>query len=444
VTAFFLSGFAALTYELLWFRQLGHVFGSTATAASTLLAAYLFGLGIGAWGFGKLSDRWGARPLLYVAIEVGIGLYGIASHALLERGASLYELTHAWADDSAGKLLFVRFVVSFVLVAVPTTLMGGTFPLMVHLLKVRRVDVGRATGRAYAVNTAGAAAGAIALPALLLPKLGIKRSSRGGANFAAAAATWWSRRTASRVAAPAAPAAGPNPSPPPLVTPRRHAGVALLVGFFLSSFASLALETVWTRHLCIFFGAQIFTFAFVLFGYLLGLFIGGGAYAKWSARGVEPTKLLRGGLLLAAVAVALRRCRSSTACRCRRWAAARAASPTRTSSSRAACHRRAGVAGDRLRPHLPAVVDLLSRDGRRIGASVGLAYVVNTIGTTAGALIAGFGLVPWLGTQRTLEVAVVMLAAALVLSATATATRGRVARLMPALLLVVLVFPRWD
>src|SRR6185295_12088754 len=127
------------------------------------------------------------------AVELAIGIYGIASHHLLERGATFYALTYEWASASAGRLLFVRFAVSFVLVAVPTTLMGGTFPLMVHLLKVRRVDVGRATGRAYAVNTAGAAAGAIALPSLLLPFFGIESSLLVAAlaNFAAAGATWW-------------------------------------------------------------------------------------------------------------------------------------------------------------------------------------------------------------------------------------------------------------
>ncbi len=396
-----------------------------------------------------------------MAIEVGIGLYGIASHALLERGASLYELTHAWAEGSAGRLLFVRFAVSFVLVAVPTTLMGGTFPLMVHLLKVRRVDVGRATGRAYAVNTAGAAAGAIALPSLLLPFLGIESSLLVAAlaNFAAAAATWWySRRVKAELAPAPAVAASSASAPGPAAPAHRSAGRALLLGFFLSSFASLALESVWTRHLCIFFGAQIFTFAFVLFGYLLGLFIGGGAYAKFSARGVAPTKLLRGGLLLAAVAVA------ATLPFLDRLPVPQVELLLAFGVTHANFLLTSGlvIVGLVLLPAIgfglvfPAVVDLLSRDGRRVGASVGLAYVVNTLGTTLGSLGAGFWLVPMLGTQRTLEVAVLLIAAALALSGpAATMIRGAptvvpVARrrvpalLLPVLFLAVLVLPRWN
>src|SRR6185503_10289235 len=83
------------------------------------------------------------------------------------------------------------------------------------------------------------------------------------------------------------------------------ARVLLLVSFFLSSFAALGFETVWTRHLGIFFGAKIHIFAFVLFAYLVGLFLGGALYARLSARGYRPATLLQAGLLAAAVGAAL-------------------------------------------------------------------------------------------------------------------------------------------
>src|SRR5205807_1225491 len=93
----------------------------------------------------------------------------------------------------------------------------------------------------------------------------------------------------------------------------------------------------------------------------------------------------------------------------------------------------------------PAVVDGLARPGRRAGRSVGLAYVVNTLGTTLGAAAAGFVLVPALGTQRTLEVAVLCIAAALALSWSARGEWGRGAWLaVAASFAAVLAFPRWD
>ncbi len=530
--AFFLSGASALVYELLWFRLLGHIFGSTATATSTLLAAYLFGLGLGAWIFGRLSDRLGPRlPLVYIAIELLIGLYGVASHALLERGATLYALAYGWAAGSPGELLFARFAISFVLVAIPTTLMGGSFPLMVHLMRTGRIDAGRATGRAYAINTLGAAVGTIGLPALLLPAFGIATSLAAAAlsNFAAAALafahvklTAKSLETATPIDAEAQedglersrpsaaesgeasvplasgpgasgagagerngsglrpPPAGPEPGgscqgpddPQAALTAsdpsRGSAGglspsSAILVAFLMSSFASLALETVWTRHLAFLFGAQTFTFAFVLFAYLLGLFLGGGGYSRWRASGGEPGLILRTGLVIAAIGVAAplpfldRLAIPQIEMMLSIGASSR--SFLLTSGLVTVALILAPAVGFGL--VFPAVVDILSRKGRLVGSSVGLTYVVNTVGTTLGALAAGFALVPWVGSQRTLEICVLMLAAALALARWATrpaassrtpwgGEEDRSPRLwalgygLPVALLLVVITPRWD
>lgn len=459
--AFFLSGAAALVYELLWFRLLAHVMGSTATATATLLAAYLFGLGLGAWIFGALADRMASRAaFLYVAAECGIGLYGLASREVLARGSSLYAFVHAWVADSPGALLAGRFVVSFVLVALPTTLMGGTFPLMVRLLRDRGRQTGRAAGTAYAVNTAGAAAGTLALPFLLLPSLGVGWSlaAAAGANGLAALLVLWAARARSAVAR-AAEEPGPGPSTaslgraaPLAASPgARGSAVALLVSFFLSSFAALALETVWTRHLGIFFGTKIHVFAFVLFAYLVGLFLGGSLYAPLCAKVRSPAALLHGGLFAAALGVAI---------------------PIplldRISLPQVELMIRLGVSYGSfllttgivilalvLVPAVgfgivfPAVVDLLFRDGRRTGSSVGTAYVVNTIGTSLGAPIAGFLLVPWWGSQRTLELCALLLALALAIAP--GAPRGKRGRWRPlwryaaaAVFPILFLLPRWD
>jgi spermidine synthase len=453
--AFFLSGFAALIYELLWFRLLGHVFGSTATAASTLLAAWLFGLGLGAWLFGRWSDRLPAQRIVvvYVAVEMAIGLYGALSHLLLAGGATLYEWSYAWAATSAARLLFTRFAISFVLVAVPTTLMGGTLPLMVHLLRARDVDCGRATGRAYAINTAGAAAGTLLLPAWLLPGLGIAASLAiaAVANLGAAASALLHRRALAPANASATKSEADSRSTVVEFSTSPIPAALLLFGFLLSSFAALALETVWTRHLSLFFGAQTFTFAFVLFGYLVGLFLGGALYARLVAKGRRPSALLGGGLLLAALAVAL-------------------PLPFLDELPIPQIELLIGLGISHgnflltsgivivalvLPPALgfglvfPAVVDLLARAGRSVGRAVGVAYVVNALGTTGGALAAGFLLVPRLGTQRTLEISVLLLAVALALARAAfregrAATRWAARIAAPALLLIVLVLPRWD
>lgn len=54
---FFLSGAAALIYEVLWLKELGRLFGVTAHAAATTLAVFFLGLAAGGWVWGTRSAR---------------------------------------------------------------------------------------------------------------------------------------------------------------------------------------------------------------------------------------------------------------------------------------------------------------------------------------------------------------------------------------------------
>jgi spermidine synthase len=468
--AFFLSGASALLYELLWFRMLGHIFGSTATAAATLLAAYLFGLGLGAWIFGRISDRSKRLAVIYVGIEAGICLYGLASHALLRRSDVLYGAAHAWAGGDPGLLLASRFAISFLLIVIPTTLMGGTFPLMVQLLRRRHADTGTAAARAYAVNTAGAALGALSLPVFVLPRFGVALSlvTAAGCNVAAAAFVWFYARRARLLRNDAAVDETSSSDEPPLpAVDRSESGGSpgpsaplLLSGFFLSSFAALSLETVWSRHFGIFFGTQTYTFAFILFAYLVGLFAGGAFYSNLSARGVKALRLLRAGFLVSAASVAVTIPFLD-----------RLPVPQVLLMSAIGVSNGSFIVTSALEtlvlivpPALgfglafPAVVGLLAERGRKTGSSVALTYAVNTLGTTLGAIGAGFWLIPSFGTQRTLEISVLLIAAALFLASARNRDRGvssagpaprklrgvLMSYGVPSVFLLLLLLPRWD
>lgn len=464
--AFLLSGAAALVYELLWFRLMGHLFGSTATATATLLAAYLFGLGAGAWLFGVALDRPIGKHLvaLYVGCEIVIGLYGLASSHLLERGGALFAGVHSWADGSAGKLLFGRFLVSFLLVALPTTLMGGTFPLMVTLLRRGGGDLGGSAGRAYAWNTAGAAAGALAVPFVLLPAFGLTRSLALAAacNLGAAALAG----VAARGFAPDRDARGredelADTSAAPVQALRGFSlHVRLLTAFLMSSFAAIALETVWARHMGILFGAKIHVFAFVLVSYLVGLFAGGALYARLAGRGASASGLFMGGLAVAALATL-----ATTPFLDRMilpqvtmMIGAGVGYGTFLGTTLLTIFAVVVVPAAAFGTVFPAAIALVGGDTRRAGSAIGLTYVVNTLGTVLGALVAGFFLVPSVGTQRTLEICALSLAAALVIAPSTVRSEGAAsARTSPrafalrhgawgVVLLACAIFlaPRWD
>ena len=133
VACFFLSGATGLVYEVLWIRMLGLVFGHTVFAVTTVLTAFMAGLGLGSWTFGRLADRH-PRPLrLYGVLEIGVGLFCLMvplllpvverAYLALARGLSLSFLTFSLA----------QFVLVLALLLLPTTLMGATLPVLSRL-----------------------------------------------------------------------------------------------------------------------------------------------------------------------------------------------------------------------------------------------------------------------------------------------------------------------
>ncbi|RME42543.1 MAG: spermidine synthase, partial [Deltaproteobacteria bacterium] len=165
IACFFLSGMTGLVYQTAWARILGLVFGNTVHAVSTVLTVFFAGLAIGAYALGVLADRWGDRwgkgslALLYGLLEIGIALWGFAVPWLFRVVETLYLHRLHPLDHSLLTLTIVRFLLAFLILIVPTTLMGGTLPVLVKFFVRSIGEVGRGFGMLYFVNTLGAALG---------------------------------------------------------------------------------------------------------------------------------------------------------------------------------------------------------------------------------------------------------------------------------------------
>jgi len=178
---FFLSGAAGLVYEVVWARMFGIVFGNTTFAVGTVLAAFMAGLALGAWLFGKLADR-SARPvLLYGVLEIGVGLYAFLLPLLLDLASEIYRFAFAhFGYDFAG-FTFLRALVSLILLLPPTLLMGGTLPVLSKALVRSGSRAGSQVGLLYAANTFGAVAGTVAAGFFLIPWLGVRETTYAAA-----------------------------------------------------------------------------------------------------------------------------------------------------------------------------------------------------------------------------------------------------------------------
>src|SRR5262245_5199995 len=249
VTVYALSGAAALAYEVTWTRLLTLQLGHTVAAASTVLAAFMGGLAIGAWIAGVLQPRdraWSLRA--YAALEVSVAIFALAIPFALRAAIPL--LASAYADGSAPALFaFVRIGISLLLVGIPAAAMGTTFPIAASAMVTSSSDA----GILYAANTAGAATGAIAAGFVLIPALGLTGTTWVGValNLAAAAGALWLSARAARNAEPA-PAAEKDArtrsrktsrtGSPTLSQPRLASAAAAVSGF-----SALVYEVAWTR-----------------------------------------------------------------------------------------------------------------------------------------------------------------------------------------------------
>jgi spermidine synthase len=176
VTLFFLSGVSGLIYQVLWLRLLALVFGVTIYAASTVLASFMGGLALGSFLAGRFADRT-HRPLRWFGFaEVLVGLSALASPVVLAGVERLYIAAHPLLPQSLASLTLVRFLCSFAVLLVPTTLMGATLPLVIKSSLLRTTGLGERVGLLYGVNTTGAIVGTSLAGFVLLGSVGISTS----------------------------------------------------------------------------------------------------------------------------------------------------------------------------------------------------------------------------------------------------------------------------
>src|SRR5437762_9418327 len=133
------SGAAALVYEVVWTRMLALQLGHTVAAASTVLAAFMGGLAIGAWIAGRVVDAHHARDemRLYAVLEIGIAAAALLLPNALHATTPL--LAWAYADGTApARFAAVRVAISLVLLGIPAAAMGATFPVAAEWLSKAR------------------------------------------------------------------------------------------------------------------------------------------------------------------------------------------------------------------------------------------------------------------------------------------------------------------
>lgn len=258
---FVLSGVSALIYQLVWQRALLTIYGSNVESVAMVVAAFLAGLGIGSLVGGRVSKSARAPlVLLFGLAELGVGAYGLISLRLFDAvGMATSAQAHGLTTGA----------LAFLLVFLPTLLMGATLPLLVVHQVRSTAHVGRSVSRLYFVNTLGAALGAFIAARWLLGGFGMSGTVRIAACLNAAAALivlLALRKTPSEAAPPHHAEVADSTCEIPFPT--------ALLWSALSGFLALSWEIVWSRVFNFASSSLAPVFGFMLGSYLLGLAVG--------------------------------------------------------------------------------------------------------------------------------------------------------------------------
>jgi len=287
---FLISGTAGLIYEVTWTRAFGVVFGNTVFAVSTVLTAFMLGLAVGSWLFGKISDK-SSQPLkLFALLELGIGAYALVFPMVLAATDVLYLWFYRSFHPGFYPLSLFRFALSIIILLIPTALMGGTLPVLSRLWAnssgkgASEPRIGRSVGLLYAINTFGAVAGSFLAGYLLIRTLGVSKTIylAASANILVGLLALIlshliiQQRPAKKRkhAARESERASINHTSDKTVTELGNKRVIILVAVGLAGFCALALEVLWTRVLAFVLGTSVYAFACMLTCFLFGIALG--------------------------------------------------------------------------------------------------------------------------------------------------------------------------
>lgn len=407
---FFISGCCSLIYEVAWMRLLTLIFGMTAVATSTVLASFMAGLALGSYIFGRIADTKN-RPLrLYALLELAVGIFALLLPSLLSSLDNVYIFLFRQFGASFPLISFIRFLLSFTILLLPATLMGGTLPIISRVIANRWNKLGWSIGRLYFVNTLGGAAGTLLAGFALILLLGVRETTYVAAalNIIIAAAVLvidyqnQSRKATASLEQPA------KTSSAEIESCRGYSpGTSRLVlaAFGVAGFSSLALEVLWTRALIFILDNTTQAFTTMLSAFLIGIAAGSIIMAKFTDNIRRPVLWL--GIIVCGIGVSA------------------------IISVPVFINLASGIGGGSYQPDnywqwaslrfgrsflvmllptllmgmaFPLVSKIYAQSPAILGKSIGSVYALNTLGGVAGSLVAGFLLVPVIGVYYSIAI----------------------------------------
>jgi spermidine synthase len=267
---FFSSGFAALLYQVVWLKYLNLLFGSTTYATAAVLAACMFGLSLGSWLSVRIRSLYRSPLRSYGLMEMGVGVFALLFPLIYSGFHAPFRIIFNAVGPQTFWYNLLTFLIAFAVLAVPTSLMGATLPLLSESV-VREGQISQRIGYLYAVNTAGAVMGIIFSAFVLIPSLGLHATISVGVviNLTIGLVCYITgKENTERLSTEAG------------IQSNRD---RLLWLYAVSGLLALSYEVLWTRILVLHLGSSVYAYAIMLSVFLFGISAGSYVSGRWIA-----------------------------------------------------------------------------------------------------------------------------------------------------------------
>jgi spermidine synthase len=463
LTFLLFSGTCGLIYEILWMKMLTLVIGNTVFSITTVLTAFMGGLALGSFLAGRLEHKIKNPLKTYGLLEGGIGAYALLLPFLIAGTEPLFRFIYRNVSPSFYGFSLLRFLVCGIILLVPTTLMGATLPVISKYFVKRQAHLGWTVSKIYGVNTFGAVLGSFAAGFILIPRLGITLTIYSAAflNLAIAGSVLilFRNRPQAELGEKKEEFKEKEKKKKKRETEEEiirgawsKVTFVVLVGIGLSGVAAMIYQIAWTRVLLLSIGSSVYAFSLIVTAFICGLALGSLFIGKFIDRRkhlVLGLGVVEGIIGISALLVVPLLGKLPVV-----------AAKSIFSSVNSFKHVHFVEFGIifpliliptfMMGAAIPIAIKICARDIKRVGRFFGNVYAANTLGSIIGSFIAGFFLIPWLGAQKSIFIAVsmnIIVAVIIVLHAPTLAMPRRIVGALVTVVMAVVVgspISTWD
>lgn len=387
----FLSGFAALVYEIIWLRKIHLIFGVSSYSLATVFSTFLLGLVLGSYFGGKYIERRSSLKSIaksYAFVELGIAIFALLVPLMI---FSITPVLIFFHNLNLGLFSFnlIKFVLSASILLIPATFIGTTFPIIMRLYTEKRSEIKEGVSMLYFANTFGGVLGVLSAGFLLIKFFGMN-FSLGIAVFLNLGISFFAFRLSKKYSSSTLEIKSKD-------IKEKYSGKInlLLVLFFVSGFTALAYEVIWGRLLVLYFFGTVYATSILLATFLLGIAGGSWIYLRYFRK---PT-LVKFAYLELTVSLFAMIGLSSYFFFPENLVAGFSTSLFSLVLLSSIMVLIPGICFGII---FPLVSDYILHRTNSIGFTMGKIYSINTLGAIFGAFAAGFFLIPFIGLKTSL------------------------------------------